>query len=70
MNARRTAKPTHPVQDWVTWLVRAVLLAMGSLIMWEVRSVQEMHENIATIKVIVDSHSKQIEEIWHRFQRK
>jgi hypothetical protein len=67
---RRSPRSQHPIQDSVTWAVRGILVLLGSFILWEVRSVQQMHEDIATIKVIVDSHSHQIEDIWRRFRTK
>lgn len=57
------------VNEWVTWGVRGVLMLLGSLILWQVRSVQQMHEDVAVIKTVVDSHSHQIQEIWERFRK-
>jgi hypothetical protein len=62
-------KAASPISDLSTWGVRAVLIGMGSLILWEVRSVQQMHEDVAVVKIVVDSHSKQIQEIWERFRK-
>jgi len=58
------------VDDWLTWAVRGLLVALGSFILWQVRSVQTISEDVAVVKTIVASHDKQIHDIWEHLGKK
>jgi hypothetical protein len=58
------------INEWASWAVRAVLVTIGSYIVWQVRGAQTMQEDIAVIKNIVASHDKQIHDIWEHLGKK
>jgi len=67
--SNKAASATEHANEWITWAVRGVLVLLGSLILWQVRSVQQMHEDVAVIRNTVESHGKQIQAIWERFRK-
>lgn len=67
---QRRRADKHHIAEWIVWAVRVALLGMASFILWQVQYMQAIHENVAAMKVTIDSHSHQIEEIWQTFRRK
>ena len=65
---RRRRHTDTRLQEWTTWAVRAALIGICTWMASELRTLDQISQDVAVTKTVVQSHDGQLKAIWQRIK--